>query len=81
MYEIKLHNKNSKTKLGKLVKFFKNFKYLKNAINYGIKFIKNKNIEAYTDADNAGDEETRRLTFKIFNKMNALNIIFGTSAS
>ena len=36
--------------------------YLKATINFGIKFTKNTNIEAYSDADFGGDVKTRRST-------------------
>jgi len=38
------------------------FKYLKGTINYGINFTKNRKIEAFVDADYAGDTETRKST-------------------
>jgi len=38
------------------------FKYLKGTINYGINFSKNRKIEAFVDADYAGDTETRKST-------------------
>ena len=38
------------------------FKYLKGTINYGINFTKNNKIEAFVDADYAGDKETRKST-------------------
>jgi len=38
------------------------FIYLKNTIDYGILYTKHTNIDIYTDADYAGDKETRRST-------------------
>ena len=36
--------------------------YLKCTINYGLKFNSNSNIKAYSDADYAGDKDTRKST-------------------
>jgi len=38
------------------------FRYLKETLDYGINYSRNNNINAYVDADYAGDVETRRLT-------------------
>jgi len=36
------------------------FRYLKNTMNFGLKFSGKTSIEAFVDADYAGDEESRR---------------------
>ena len=38
------------------------FKYLKGTINYALNFTRDSNIQAFTDADYAGDLDTRRST-------------------
>jgi len=38
------------------------FRYLINTMNYGINYTKNNTIKAYTDADYAGDVESRKST-------------------
>ena len=63
MYEvIKAARKSKESNQEDWNNLIKILEYLKTTINYGIKFTKNTNIDAYSYADFGGDVETGRST-------------------
>ena len=58
----KASRKNNNPNLEDWINVIKIFRYIKGTINYGLKFTKDITLNAYCDADYAGDEETKKST-------------------
>ena len=58
----KASRKNNNPNFEDWINVIKIFRYIKGTINYGLKFTKDITLNAYCDADYAGDEETKKST-------------------